>query len=265
MPSFLSESFSLFGGSSTEVKTLNKMITDTTTSVMTKMSSTGTGNISSSQSVVATGGGTVSGVSLDQAATIDLTVLADSKTNAKMQSDLTNKLVNKITNENSALPVQFSNQDNSTDIRNIVDNHVSANLGSKALAKMQLGIKQDQSVAAIGEGSLAENIKLAQKADAIGRLINTMSNDMTNDLISNNDLDTNAAAKNTSAVADMFGSLMDSISGIFNSIFTMSPGFVIMVIAAVLGVVALGYFGMRRSGAAAAKTVRFAVPAKVSA
>ena len=252
-----------FGGSSTKIDATNKMITDTTTSVMSSMSSTGSGQIVQTQSIVASGPDSKNiGVTLDQIGSINLSLLANSDTNAKMQTQIVNDIVNKLASKNSAFPVQFSDQKNSTTVRNIVDSHVSANLSTSVLSKLSLSIAQNQSVVALS-GGVNESVRLSQKADGIGKAVASMASSMTAELMSKTSTNTDVKVENTSAIADMFKTLgdmyksfMDGINGIFKSVFTMSPGFVIMVVAGIVGIIALGYFalgGLKTSKAKVAK------------
>ncbi len=222
---------------------------------MARHSVSASGNIVQSQTLSASGkGSSIYGVNMSQIANIDVKVLSKSDVNAKMQTEIVNDLVNEITNKNAGLPLPLSEQDNSTDIKNIVESNVSASMGTDIMTSLALSIKQSQKASAKKGGNIYGS-NLTQKADIIGEAVSLMASSITNELIQDTGVDNNAKVENQSALVNGIKAFGDIIS----SIFTLSPGFVIMVIAIVLGSVAAGYFALRRSPSVA-KTVRFSIP-----
>ena len=199
------------GGSESKVAQLNESITNVTSSVVAKASSTASGSITQSQSVSAVGkDSVVRNVELLQEAKISLSIMQDASMNAAMQAEITNEIMAKIDKAKSDFP-QISESKSDSDIKNIIRTNVSNTFSIDAIQSISLSIDQSQEVNAVS-GGLVDTVKFAQAADAIGEAINSMSGDITSDLGLGNKSTADTSEKTTFFGADLVNAIGDSIN-----------------------------------------------------
>lgn len=200
------------GGSSSKVSQLNKSITDVTTEVVTKTSSSGSGSINAEQNL--TFSGKVSNTKILQDAKLKLSILQDSTMNAKMQSEITNKIMAEVSKQKTDFP-QITSSKSDTEITNIIENNVSSSFSQESIANISLEIKLKQNIN-FDKTALVDGVDIQQLGSAVGELINTMSGQIVSDLVSGTDLET----KSTETTAFFGATLIDSLGGAVGGVIT---------------------------------------------
>lgn len=225
------------GGSESKTTQLNKAITNVTTEVVAKSSSAASGSIIATQDLVFAGTG--ENIDILQNAKISLDVLQKSDVNAAMQADILTKIMAEINKEKSGLPEITKSKSNS-EITNIVENNISSSFSQESLAELSLSIELDQSIAFL-KGSAYENVKVAQTAEGVGKLINDMSGAIISEMTAGTDLESKTTEVTKNPIADVVTSVTDGIANIAGTIGDIF-GFSSQMVALFFAVVIVGYF-----------------------
>jgi hypothetical protein len=238
------------GGSSSKVKQLNHSITNVTTEIVARTSTVASGSIKSTQNLVFSG--TASNVEILQSSAVDLDILQKSDINADMQTEIVNSILNEVSKIKTDFP-QIPKSKSDTEITNIIENNVSNTFSQESLAELRMGVEQDQNVM-FTSGSMSENIKIAQTADAVGKLINSMSGNIIVDLAAGTELENQAkeetkffvsdAIDSTGGVIESAGQAASGVIEAVGDVFGLDISTMIMIVA----VVFIGYLATRSRG-----------------
>lgn len=200
----------LFPKQSKEEKLLNELITNVTSESLAKSSASGAGSVSQKQKATyyAGSGSTIKNVDLIQSANLNLTVLSKTSVLNKFNADLVDELTNSITEQKSLFP-SFNKTSSKSETRNIVEKNVHNTFTTEALASISASIDTEQKVDFIAEkkGKI-KNVTVSQQTTMIAKLVNDMSNNITNELKG----DTNIANENVRK--SPLGVLGDSVTNL---------------------------------------------------
>lgn len=219
--------------SSTRVSQLTEVLNQVTSDVLVKSSAGASQIVNLDQSFIVTGNtnSVIKGVTMNQAASVNVSVLQDSKINSQMQADLVNKIISSLEQESSSGFPELTSASSNTEIISKVKNIVSSNLSVQSLATLQTQITAAQSTIITGNtGTTVDTIKLIQKADAVGKLINSMSGSIASAVTSDTSSDTSVKQKNTNFLVG----IVDSIGNTISNVTSFSPMTLVVILIAII-------------------------------
>ncbi len=225
------------GTSSSKVDQLNKSITNVTTEVVATASASAAGSVISTQNLVFAGTG--SNIDILQDSKIRLDVLQNSDVNAGIQAEILSKIIAEVNKTKSGLP-EISSSKSDTEIRNIIENNIASTFNQESLAQLSLSIEMSQEIAFL-KGSAYDQVRIAQTAEGVGKLINDMSGSITSQLVANTDIDSKATEVTENPVAGVVVAVGAAISNITTSVgavFGLDPTTILFLIVVVIA----GYF-----------------------
>jgi hypothetical protein len=155
----------------------------------------------------------VSDATIEQIASINLSILQDSKVNSQMRQDMTSKIEAATDKAKTSFPSMPTK--NNSDIKNIIEKNINESFSQDAIADMKLSIDNQINISA--SGSNIQGLSLIQKADAIGKIVNGMSADIVQEIMSDNAMESIARDKETFYLADMIDSAGGAASGVIDS------------------------------------------------
>jgi hypothetical protein len=227
------------------VTQLNSVLNQAISSELVQASSSGSGVISAEQSVIIAGntGGSIRGLNLSQVAQVNISVLQHTDVNSQMQTDVTNKILSTLEQQSSSGFPELTSASTNVDIRTQVKNLVAHDLSSSALATLQAAITAKQSILiASNTGTDISDVKLVQKTDAIGTLINNLSSQVITSTINKTDSSTDIKQRSVNFLVG----LTDSIGNTLNNLFKLSPETIILLIIAVIVAGIVGFFAIKK-------------------
>jgi hypothetical protein len=199
------------GGSSSK-KQLYKSITNVTTSVVVKFSSSNRDSIKAPQSHIIRCSYPYINILKNSKISLDLMQITD--VNASMQTAIVNNILSEVSKNKTNAP-QIAADNSDTEITNIVENNVSSSFSIESLSRLSTSIELDQSITFL-KGSKYNDFKVTQTAEAVGKLINDMSTRIVNQLATS----TIPVTKNVVSplfVADLIDSVGDASSDVIDS------------------------------------------------
>jgi hypothetical protein len=231
------------GDSSSKVSQLNKSITNMTTKIVAKASSSASGSIDATQNL--NFAGKVTNTRILQDAKLKLTVLQNAEMNASMQADITSSILAEVSKKKSDFP-QISASKSDTEITNIVENNVSNSFSQESIASISLEIKMSQNIN-FEKTAEVDGLDVQQLGSAVGELINKMSADIVSELVAGTELASSSEEETTFFAADLVDSVGGAVSGIIGSIgniFGIDTSTVIMICVLGLIGVLMAYVNM---------------------
>lgn len=230
-------------GPATYQKQLNTLIAKQIVNVMSSKKFNSASAITQSVSLVAIGKDSkVSGITIDQLASINTAAFLNDSTMLNLKSDLKENIANAIKNEASNMPFGQTQNVNST-IANVVDKSIETNITHDTMMQLNNAINQSFSATALSGGEI-DAIKLSQKADIVSTFTDTIANDISTKLIGTTGVTNTTDTKTNNFIAETIGAVGSVISGIFNS--ALGP---FLLLGLFLGIVLLGlYIARGRAG-----------------
>lgn len=206
------------GSSKSKVEQINKTITDVTTEVMINISTNCPVTVQQDQEVYLSGNAEISNLQLEQTSKINIKCMQKADFNAKFQSDLVAKILNKVQNTNSENFSPISRTKSVTKITNIIKNNVATHFNINAITTLNVGLQQKQVFSADGYVK-GNNISLTQAAVAIVKLVNDFMTNLSTELRQGTNLSNDAIQKNKSmidSVMDGMNKIMKTLMSLFN-------------------------------------------------
>lgn len=190
------------------VNVLNETITNITSETVMKHTAESAGSID--QELNLTFSGTGSGIDISQSSTINLSLMKDAAINSTMQSEMINKISDKLNTMKRTIPVLAvsSSTKNDTQVKNIVENNVTSTFNHDDINQMNLGIFQTANIE-FTEGSNYTDVMVDQMSAAVGEMIINMSSTIITELAAGTEFESQLA-ETTEAI----GGLKDTIGGI---------------------------------------------------
>jgi hypothetical protein len=202
------------GGSNSKVTQLNESITNVTSAVVAKTSTTANGSIIQNQTISFSGSG--NNISILQDAKISLKVLAQADVNSSMQSEIVSAIIAEVSQKKNDFP-DISSSKSDTEITNIVRNNVESSFSQESIASLSLAIENSQEVS-FAEGSEYSDLLVSQSAQGMGELINNMSGSIVQQLVAGTDLAADTEQTRTSTLADVTDSVGTAAAGVIGAV-----------------------------------------------
>jgi hypothetical protein len=215
---------------------LSQDISNQVLSVMSQSKFQAAAAITQSATITATGTSKISGVNINQTASINIGAFLSQQTNAQLQSDLKDALTNTITNDSSNMP--FGKEPNvNTTISNIVNHSITSNFSVENMSQLNNAINQSVNITAVDAATLA-NIQIAQKADLITKFSNQVGTDIATKLMGSYTSNSGTTTKTSNFISDTIGAVGGAISSVIGAgamaIFAGPAMLFIMLIVVVL-------------------------------
>lgn len=253
----------IFPTPATQQSQLNTIIAKQVVNVMSSKKFSSATAITQSASTVAIGSGSkISGVTIDQVASINTAAFLSDSTMLSLKSDLKEAISNAIKNEASNMP--FGQQQNvNTTISNVVDKSIETNITHDTILQLNNAINQSYSAVALSGGEI-DAIKVAQKADVISTFTNEIANDISTKLIGNAGVTNVSDTKTTNFLAETIGAVGNAITGFFSGLLQSALIGPLLLFGMFLGVVLLGLYIARGRGGSSMIPVFMTQPANQS-
>lgn len=231
----------VLSGPATHQKQLNTIIAKQIVNVMSSKKFSSASAITQSASTVAIGKDSkVSGITIDQVASINTAAFLSDSTMIDLKSDLKEQIANAIKNEASNMPLGQQQNVNTT-IENVVDKSIETNITHDTMMQLNNSINQSYSAYALSGGEV-DAIKVSQKADVISTFTNTIANDISTKLVGNTGVTNDNETKTTNFLAETINAVGDAVTGFFSGIFTSAMIGPMLLFGMFLGVVLLGVY-----------------------
>lgn len=247
--------FDWLTGDSTQIARATQITTvlnKTISTVMTQASTAATGSVVQDQTLVISGvsGSIVSGINMQQTASVNLVALQDASVNSSMRADLVNQVLATLQQQSSSGFPEFSGANTNSEMRNTVSSIAESNLSSSALASLSAQISQKQSLIITGiDKSIIDSIALAQKADIIGQLVNKTSSAMASELLAKSSVTAtqsqssrNFLVQGLDAVGAAAVGVVDSVGNTIKTVTSLSPFTLIVILIAIIVSGYVGYY-----------------------
>lgn len=204
------------GGSKSKVEQINKTITEVTTEVMINISTSCPVTVYQEQLFFASGNAEVTNFQMEQTSKINVKCMQNANLNAKFQSELVTKILNKVKNTNSENFNPISKTKSVTKITNIIQSNVATHFNVNAITSLNVGLQQKQ-VFDVDGNFKGDNNSMTQATVAVVRLINNFMTNLSTELRQDTDLSNDAIQKNKS----MIDSVMDGINEITKTLMSL--------------------------------------------
>lgn len=207
------------GKSKSKTKVKKSVVTDIVTKAMQTHSVSSSASVNASQSISADGPNSNSSGNIQKMVNkINLTSLSDTKVNAEMQADISQKLLSVLTTEQeseNALPLMGGNDSNQT-AETAIKNGVAATFSTDVMSDMNLSISTKQNISSTGGGTANNNVQELQSTlvgEQVSKLVSNLEQSLQVSVVDVSNLSTAQKISNT-LFGDMFSSII-SISVLF--------------------------------------------------
>ena len=206
--------------SKSAVKQLNESITNITTKTVVKNTTLSSGSLVMNQNINLKGG-VYRNTSMTNSGTINLSVLKDSTTNTKTQSELIDKITNEINKQSKTIPTLslISSDKSESDIRNIVKKNINASFSQDNIEKMDISGELNQNLNF--EDVDMDGVTISQIGASMGKMVTKTTNNIVNDIIAGTDLD-NTSTEETE-LGGVASDAIGAVGGIFGGILGGGP------------------------------------------
>lgn len=195
------------GAKVSKADVLNEVLNNVAVSVMVSTTSSGTSQISQSNTIDASGSenANVSKNIQTNIAKVNLSMISTTTQMSDIQSKLEAELKNAITQKQKDIGL-FSGQESK--LANIIKNNVEAKVNLKSVSELKTTIDQKNAISAANStGAVLERNKQQNKADAVLKMISEMNSSIIADLQTHAIVDNKTMQENTNPISDFFDGL----------------------------------------------------------
>lgn len=224
------------GGGGSKTEQLSEIINNITTKVVIKHSASATTRVRQVNIVTISGRHVrIKNLSSLNKANVKLSLMQNDTVNAKMQTELVQKIMGTIKLKSSDFP-DLGGIDESS-MTNIVRTNVHINFNKESIANLQTAVDQTNRLIISGFDISIDQAKNVNDASATGALIQKMSTSIATEILSKSDVAAATEREKTFFAADFVKSVGSAVSGVINSVsdfFSLKPMTLLLLLIVVL-------------------------------